>query len=692
MNDLLKRASGYLEAGWFPLPLPAGEKSPPPRGMTGADGVNLTRDQVESEPWGGNIGLRMPTNVIGLDVDGYGTKRGHAELDALHERLGPLPATWGSTSRDDGSMIRYFRVPADRRWKDASGDIQVISWHYRYAVAPPSIHPEGRPYRWVRPDGAPESNGFVPSVTDLPELPGTWVRELDVTDKPRTVKRDTTLSAAEEFVSGLPDGPMCPAVRGKLDEALADLRDGGSRHGAALAGALAVANLANIGHSGGRKALSELRDAFDDATAGEDRGDEWNRLLVGAIAKQEPTERTGDPCEEEPPDLSLFGIEPETVEPEISFVYDGPERDAVIDAAGKLYVSRKARALVDDVIARETGRAIDWESRARSGADWLDTSEPEPEPLWGSPDVPLWLPGESLTLVGPPSVGKSTLAHMIMWGALGLVPDVLGFPVESMTDGGILYLAMDRPKQIKRAMARFVRSNSDRREEITAVLRDRLTIWEGPLPGDITADKRLLISMCERFGRTRIVVDSIKDVLPNASDEARAGGYNIARQEALAEGLEWVELHHNRKNGAENKEPNTLDDVYGSRWITAGAGSVLSLYGQPGDIVLRLTHLKPLGEPIFPTWVQIERHSGLVSIHEQVTLWDVLKSAGQYGTTADETARQLHGIEGNRKPSKSQIQNVRNKINRLIEAGKVESFEVMNSPLRYRLVELLGGS
>lgn len=434
-------------------------------------------------------------------------------------------------------------------------------------------------------------------------------------------------------------------------------------------------------------------DGLDDALARvepDERASTLREWIKGST-KAEPLDEEED---EEEPDLSLFGIgpEPEAGEPDgESFAYDGPERNAVLREAARLYVNRRARALVDDRIARETGRAIDWEARAVSGADWLDADEPEPKPLWGTPDTPLWLPGESLTIVGPPSVGKSTLAHAVMWGALGLAPDVIGFPIEPLTEGGILYLAMDRPKQIKRAMMRFVRANPDRREEIMTVIRERLTIWEGPLPGDITTDKRLLISMAERFGRTRIVVDSIKDVLPNASDEARAGGYNIARQESLAEGLEWVELHHNRKSGADNKEPNTLDDVYGSRWITAGAGSVLSLFGQPGEIVLRLAHLKPLGEPIFPTWVQIERHSGLVTVHEEVGLDELLRRAGANGITAEDATRQLYGIEEKRKPTKSQIQNVRNKLNRMITAGTVKSFEKLNSPLRYRSVRLFEG-
>jgi hypothetical protein len=367
------------------------------------------------------------------------------------------------------------------------------------------------------------------------------------------------------------------------------------------------------------------------------------------------------------------------------FDYEGPYEDRVKIKARDLYVNQRARGLVDDRIAKETGRAVDWESRAHNGADWLDVNEPEPKPLWGTPDTPLWLPGESLTIVGPPSVGKSTLAHAVIWGALGLTPDLLDFPVEPMDGGGILYLAMDRPRQIKRAMARFLRAYPDRQEEITTVLRERLTIWEGPLPGDPTMDKRLLISMAEKFGRTRIVVDSLKDVIPNASDEAKAGGYNMARQEALAEGFEWIELHHNRKAGAENKKPSTLDDVYGSRWITAGAGSVLSLFGQPGDIVLELTHLKPLGEPIMPTQVVITRQSGEMAVYEKTTPLDILRASGVQGLTVEDAARSMYGILGNRKLTPNEVENTRNKLNRMVRDDQAEKHPKTEGPVRYRV-------
>ena len=45
-----------------------------------------------------------------------------------------------------------------------------------------------------------------------------------------------------------------------------------------------------------------------------------------------------------------------------------------------------------------------------------------------------------------------------------------------------------------------------------------------------------------------------------------------------------------RENGG--AKPKRLADVYGSRWLTAGMGSVLLLWGEPGDLVVEVRHLK----------------------------------------------------------------------------------------------------
>jgi hypothetical protein len=67
-------ARAYLAAGYSPLPLPRGVKWPPPKGWTGAGAPMADLEQVRrwirSDP-AGNIALRLPDGVIGIDLDLY---------------------------------------------------------------------------------------------------------------------------------------------------------------------------------------------------------------------------------------------------------------------------------------------------------------------------------------------------------------------------------------------------------------------------------------------------------------------------------------------------------------------------------------------------------------------------------------------------------------------------------------------
>jgi hypothetical protein len=174
-------AMTYLSRGWAPLPLPARRKEEPPTGWTGHGAPWPSGADVAEWAANGsgacNIGIRMPDDVIGIDVDDYDDKGGAKTLAGLEARLGPLPPSPRSTSRPDDpvSGIRFYRVPGGRHWHDPGPGIEVIQHTYRYAVVAPSIHPEGRVYLWLAPDGT-LTNG--PAVTDLPELPSPWVDDL----------------------------------------------------------------------------------------------------------------------------------------------------------------------------------------------------------------------------------------------------------------------------------------------------------------------------------------------------------------------------------------------------------------------------------------------------------------------------------------------------------------------------------
>jgi hypothetical protein len=175
-------ALGYRSRGWDGvLLLPPRCKKPPPSGYTGADGSDPSAAVVERwvrECSGGNLGLRLPLGWVGLDVDGYGGKQGAKTLAELESRLGPLPATVISSSRDDDpvSGIRLFRaaLPPGRKWRGDLGresGVEIIHHGYRYVVAWPSIHPEGRVYRW-------RNTQSVPLTGDCAELPPAWIEAL----------------------------------------------------------------------------------------------------------------------------------------------------------------------------------------------------------------------------------------------------------------------------------------------------------------------------------------------------------------------------------------------------------------------------------------------------------------------------------------------------------------------------------
>lgn len=249
-------AAMYWALGWRGiLPLPTAAKSKPPVGFTGMAGVDPSRADVEA--WAedrpsANIGLRLPDDVVGIDVDDYDTKRGAQTLADAERRWGALPDTVVSTSRSDGvSGIRFFRVPAGTRLADRlpGGDVEVVKRAHRYAVVAPSIHPEGRSYRWLR--GGVECE--IPSPDELPDLPQPWLDGLAVT----TTQRGDAAAVA------VTDGPLDKEVETALEQALADLAvEPRAHHDIARRATLALIRLSEQGFGGVGSALDKLESAY----------------------------------------------------------------------------------------------------------------------------------------------------------------------------------------------------------------------------------------------------------------------------------------------------------------------------------------------------------------------------------------------------------------------------------------------
>jgi len=298
----------YLEAGYTPLPLPVREKFPPPFGWTGSAKKNSGKLPAKGQcetwekdgfgPWkAGNIALRLPKNVIGIDVDMYDGKEGRASLLAAEERWGPLPKTWKASSRADGSGILLFRIPEGLAWASEIGPgIEIIRWDHRYAVVCPSVHPAtGERYEWIEPDGNIAADYF-PGIDELEELPDAWVNGLTGDRQVWKERPEAELTRAEvsAWVEARPDGDACSELTGTLERGLKDIAKGGKEGGLHEAGLKAVWGVlrdAAHGHPGARGALGDLRAAF--LKAAEKRSKvrkveaaaEWFRIVDDGVRK-----------------------------------------------------------------------------------------------------------------------------------------------------------------------------------------------------------------------------------------------------------------------------------------------------------------------------------------------------------------------------------------------------------------------
>ena len=298
VEDYRSAAPLYRAAGWQGvIPLPPGRKYPPPQGFTGEDGSWPSSSDVQAwqeELADGNVGLRLPDGVIGVDADTY-KKAGAESWATLIAECGPLPPTWRSTSRDDGSGVLLYRVPCGTKLAgSAAKGVEVVQHSHRYLCVWPSIHPEGGRYRWIAPDGSEATLPDDPG--ELAELPESWLERL--TNPPSSNGSKPRPSAREQRSQ---DGPgWAPQVGDAFAEALEVMGDVGSRHDAATSAAMALARYEVLGDPGATEALESLGVTFTasisaDRATPEEAGSEWRRILSSARHKAKTTDSTARP-------------------------------------------------------------------------------------------------------------------------------------------------------------------------------------------------------------------------------------------------------------------------------------------------------------------------------------------------------------------------------------------------------------
>lgn len=308
------------------MPLRIKEKWPPASGFTGAAGRMVNEEDVkgwlkrgktvgagtrqEFEP--GNIALRLPPYVLGIDADMYEGKAGRATLEAAEAKWGALPATWMSTSKDDGSGIRLYRIPEGLAWPESltqhfGGGVELIRWDHRYCVVSPSIHDKtGQMYVWVTPDGDVVWDEF-PAPDELAELPEAWVHGLTAGEEWKgRAAADLDDNEVFDWLKQCNGGGMCQTMQATLGKYSRELRvtsDEGGMHDVMRDGAWAILQDAKQGHTGVIKALKKFQKVWVAQSAARRSAhqseSEWKRQVIRGVQKValEGEPDTEDLCE-----------------------------------------------------------------------------------------------------------------------------------------------------------------------------------------------------------------------------------------------------------------------------------------------------------------------------------------------------------------------------------------------------------
>lgn len=353
MTTPYKRAAQtYFESGWSPIPLPHEQKFPVPdqfpagtdMSFTGAAGVYVTEEHIRhwtsakgranagklSYP-AGNIAIRLPPHVLGVDVDAYDGKTGGKTLQDAELDWGALPPTWVSSSQEDGiSGIRWFRIPPGLAWPGElpqGKGVELIRWDHRFALVAPSVHDKSkREYKWfqevVRDDGSyamvlsvdefpdcPPEDDSAHGEDDIPWLPKEWIEGLTQgeTYSARAVSDDIGADEVRRWIAARPDPEEpCRHMRKQFTAWTVKVQrgaDDGGAHQEMVDSVWAVLSDARQGHTGVSWILAKLRNVFLQAVLKRrpDEGSakkEWARAVIRGANK---IMSDGNEAEEEDP-------------------------------------------------------------------------------------------------------------------------------------------------------------------------------------------------------------------------------------------------------------------------------------------------------------------------------------------------------------------------------------------------------
>lgn len=645
-----KAAVEVWRAGRAPVPLTPGQKRPNGtewQRRTYADEAEVNRHFSDDS----GLGLRLGDGLADVDLDDEIARRAARML---------LPPTSTRSGREGSPASHWWYRLAEGSehyvkhcGPDGSALVEVRAKPGHQTAIPPTVHPSGEEYRWEG-EGRPWDAEEVPAADVLAGAASlALVAVLAPVWPTKGSRHGAYLALSGALLSG-PDPAAMKDVTERVVRALARL-SGDEEGGDARVGEAVPSTLRRLGQGG--------------ETTG------WT-TLAGLLATEEPeavvkaAQKAADNLRDAL-GVSLWEVEivSDDGPPPCDVHTSYPSSQCLTCERRRLWVREEGRRLHEE----STSLMPPVADLLQTGSVVLDAPT-EPVSIWGRGSSALQTEGEALMLVGPSGVGKTTLAQQYALRRMGArTTDLLGLPI-SEGAGKVLYLAMDRPQQAVRSLRRMVT------EEDRDRLTDRLVIWSGPPPVDLTVHRDALGEMCLDAGADTVIVDSLKDVGGTVVDDEGGTGWNSARQRALVAGVAVLELHHNRKG-----EMSGLADVYGSAWLTNGAGSVLAVKGSPGDPIVRLAHLKQPADEVGPLRVVHNHLTGSSAIWDEGDVVVMAADSGPEGITAKQAARGL-SERAEAEPDGNAVEKARRRLNRAVREGdliKVKGEQTKGEPDRW---------
>lgn len=251
-----------------------------------------------------------------------------------------------------------------------------------------------------------------------------------------------------------------------------------------------------------------------------------------------------------------------------------------------------------------------WLAGLMPAGNWALEERPIPRMVMGRDhDKILWANQEPLMVVAETGQGKSTLLQNIIKAGIGLLPDVAGFQVRQFHR--VLYLVMDRPEQARHSFARLVQPDE------VDVWNEKVIIHHGSAPFTLNQTKFWLREAAEAADADCVVTDSLMNITNGMSDDEEGTKINEAHQDCCRGGIQLALAHHPRKRMPQDvKKAYSLDDVYGSKFIAGGCGSVLFIHSwvdEPGmTSTFAIEQVKsPAGKVEIPP-LRVDRRTGLI--------------------------------------------------------------------------------